>query len=88
MQQGIDYEAFRAEVRDFALTRCPQELRDAVLKLGKLGREVECAWQKILFARGWGAPNWPREVGGTGWDLRQRHIFDETLAECDCPTQP
>ncbi len=85
---AIDYEAFRAEVRDFALTHCPPELRLAVTSLKKLGRHEMCTWQKILYAKGWGAPNWPREYGGTGWDLRQRHIFDETLAECDCPTQP
>ena len=85
---AIDYEAFRAEIRDFALTHCPADLREAVAKLKKVGRYEMCSWQKILYARGWGAPNWPKEHGGTGWDLRQRHIFDETLAECDCPTQP
>ena len=85
---AIDYEAFRAEVRDFALTHCPADLREAVVKLKKQGRHEMLTWQKILYARGWGAPGWPREHGGTGWDLRQRHIFDETLAECDCPTQP
>ena len=84
----IDYEAFRVEVRDFALTQCPADLRLAVTNLKKLGRYEMCTWQKILYAKGWGAPNWPKEYGGTGWDLRQRHIFDETLAECDCPTQP
>ncbi len=88
MTAAIDYEAFRAEVRDFALTRCPPDLREAVVKLKKQGRHEMLTWQKILYAKGWGAPGWPREHGGTGWDLRQRHIFDETLAECDCPTQP
>jgi alkylation response protein AidB-like acyl-CoA dehydrogenase len=87
-REPIDYEAFRAEVRDFALTQCPPELRLAVTRLKKVGRHEMCTWQKILYAKGWGAPNWPVEYGGTGWDLRRRHIFDETLAECDCPTQP
>lgn len=84
----IDYDAFRAEVRDFALNRCPADLRHAVVGLKKVGRYEMLTWQKILHAKGWGAPNWPKEHGGTGWDLRQRHIFDETMAECDCPTQP
>jgi alkylation response protein AidB-like acyl-CoA dehydrogenase len=88
MTAAIDYEAFRAEVRDFALTNCPPDLREAVVKLKKQGRHEMLTWQRILYAQGWGAPGWPREHGGTGWDLRQRHIFDETLAECDCPTQP
>nr|WP_246522664.1 acyl-CoA dehydrogenase family protein [Neoroseomonas terrae] len=85
---AIDYEAFRNEVRDFAMTHCPAELRQAVVGLKKLGRHEMLSWQTILYANGWGAPNWPKEYGGTGWDLRRRHIFDETMAECDCPTQP
>ncbi|MCR0981073.1 acyl-CoA dehydrogenase family protein [Roseomonas populi] len=84
---GTDYAAFRAEVREFCLTRCPADIRALVARGGKLGRDAWSRWQRILFDHGWGAPNWPREYGGTGWDLRQRHIFDETLAESDCPPQ-
>jgi alkylation response protein AidB-like acyl-CoA dehydrogenase len=83
----IDYEAFRAEVRDFALTRCPSEIRAVVATYRKLSRKVWYPWQRILFEHGWGAPSWPREFGGTGWDQRQRVIFDEVMAECDCPPQ-
>jgi alkylation response protein AidB-like acyl-CoA dehydrogenase len=84
---ATDYAAFRAELRDFCLTSCPADIRDLVARGGKLGRDAWSRWQRILFDHGWGAPNWPREAGGTGWDLRQRHIFDEVLAECDCPPQ-
>jgi len=82
-----DYAAFRQEVRDFCLTRCPADIRALVARGGKLNRDAWSRWQRVLFDRGWGAPNWPASFGGTGWDLRQRHIFDETLAECDCPPQ-
>lgn len=84
---AIDYEAFRAEVRDFALTRCPPEIRAVVATYRKLSRKIWYPWQRILFEHGWGAPSWPREFGGTGWDQRQRVIFDEVMAECDCPPQ-
>jgi alkylation response protein AidB-like acyl-CoA dehydrogenase len=84
---AIDYEAFRAEVRDFALTRCPAEIRAVVATYRKLSRKIWYPWQRILFEHGWGAPSWPREFGGTGWDQRQRVIFDEVMAECDCPPQ-
>lgn len=84
---AIDYEAFREEVRDFALTRCPPEIRAVVATYRKLSRKVWYPWQRILFEHGWGAPSWPREFGGTGWDQRQRVIFDEVMAECDCPPQ-
>lgn len=87
MTAAIDYDAFRDEVRDFATTRCPPEIRAVVATYRKLSRKVWYPWQKILFEHGWGAPGWPKEHGGTGWDLKQRHIFDEVMAECDCPPQ-
>jgi len=36
----IDYEAFREEVRNFALTRCPPEIRAVVATYRKLSRKV------------------------------------------------
>ncbi|TCH97557.1 acyl-CoA dehydrogenase [Roseococcus sp. SYP-B2431] len=87
MPAAIDYEAFREEVRDFALRNCPPEIRAVVASYRKLSRKIWYPWQKILFEHGWGAPNWPQEFGGTGWDTRQRVIFDEVMAECDCPPQ-
>lgn len=40
------------------------------------------AWHKILFKQGWIAPAWPKQYGGTGWDLTQRYIWttETTLA--------
>jgi alkylation response protein AidB-like acyl-CoA dehydrogenase len=87
MSATVDYEAFREELRDFALKNCPPEIRAVVASYRKLSRKVWYPWQKILFDHGWGAPSWPREFGGTGWDMRQRVIFDEVMAECDCPPQ-
>jgi alkylation response protein AidB-like acyl-CoA dehydrogenase len=37
-------------------------------------------WQKRLHARGWIAPNWPEEHGGTGWDVTKAFIFDTERA--------
>jgi len=84
---AIDYDAFREEVRAFALTACPHDIRETVAANRKIGRQEWSRWQQILFQRGWGAPSWPIEYGGTGWDVRQRFIFDEVTAECDCPPQ-
>ncbi len=83
----VDYEAFRQELREFALKNCPPEIRAVVASYRKLSRKTWYPWQKILFEHGWGAPSWPKEFGGTGWDMRQRVIFDEVMAECDCPPQ-
>ncbi|WP_141101992.1 acyl-CoA dehydrogenase family protein [Oceanicola sp. 22II-s10i] len=81
------YAAFEQEVRAFALANCPEDIRRVVRNSEKLTRDVWARWQRILSDHGWGAPNWPVSEGGTGWDARQRYIFDTTLAECECPPQ-
>lgn len=83
----IEYDAFREEVRSFALAACPPDIRETVAANRKIGRDEWHRWQRILYDKGWGAPSWPVEYGGTGWDVRQRFIFDEVTAECDCPPQ-
>jgi alkylation response protein AidB-like acyl-CoA dehydrogenase len=83
----IDYGAFRRDVDEFALTKCPPGLRERVRSNAKLGRADYAAWQRILHAQGWAAPGWPKQFGGTGWDMRQRYLFEEVMAERDCPPQ-
>lgn len=87
MHTEIDYEAFADEVRQFATANCPEDIKELMRQNRKLTREPWSRWQKILDDHGWGAPGWPREYGGTGWNARQRYIFDEVLSECDCPAQ-
>ncbi|MHA1537190.1 MAG: acyl-CoA dehydrogenase family protein [Alphaproteobacteria bacterium] len=73
--------AFRKEVRAFIADKLPTEIRGKIEAGVKLAKEDFERWQKILFEKGWIAPNWPKEYGGTGWTPMQRHIFDEELAE-------
>lgn len=77
--------AFRDELRAFARQHCPDDIRAVVASGDKITRPVYSRWQKILYPQGWAAPNWPKEHGGTGWNLRQRMIFEEVMAENDCP---
>ena len=42
-------------------------------------------WQKILAAKGWIAPAWPREYGGPGWTEMQRYIFASECAAAGAP---
>lgn len=81
----IDYGAFRQELQDFMAARCPEDLRAAVRANRKIGRAEFVRWQRILHERGWAAPNWPQQHGGTGWDMRQRYLFEEVSASLDCP---
>ena len=86
MAAPIDYDAFRREVTEFALTRCPPEIRAVVASYRKLSRKVWYPWQKILHEHGWGAPNWPKSMAEPDGTIAS-NLFDEVLAECDCPPQ-
>ena len=64
-----DQAAFDEEVRAFLAESLPAEISERV-KLGKgVSKEQLGAWTRILNEKGWAAPNWPREYGGTGWSL-------------------
>lgn len=76
-------EAFRAEVRQFITDNYPAEVRAAQQQRRELNREEQLAWQKVLAKKGWAAPHWPVEWGGTNWTPTQRFIFDEELARAD-----
>ena len=83
-------EAFRSEVRAFIAEALPDELRARVERgYDHITREDHSFWQRQLFARGWAAPGWPVEHGGTGWTAVQRQAFDEECGRASCPrTQP
>src|SRR5690606_22286019 len=80
-------QAFREEVARFAQEHCPPEVRAAVARNAKLTRKEYSAWQKALYKKGWAAPGWLKEYGGTGWDLRKRYVFEEVAAANHCPPQ-
>ena len=42
-------------------------------------------WHHALHQRGWAAPHWPKEYGGTGWTPMQRFIFENECARADAP---
>ncbi|MGE0385119.1 MAG: acyl-CoA dehydrogenase family protein [Gammaproteobacteria bacterium] len=81
------YEAFRAEVRDFVAASLPADIRARVTGFLRVEREDYVRWQRILHARGWGAPLWPVEYGGTGWDAMQRIVFEEECFKAGAPRQ-
>ncbi|AMO24117.1 acyl-CoA dehydrogenase family protein [Ramlibacter solisilvae] len=81
---GLD--AFRQEVRQFLKESLPAELRVGP-SFTRSPTGAVARWQKILNARGWGAPYWPKEHGGTGWSVHQILVFDEECAAAAAPTQ-
>ncbi|BDE07870.1 acyl-CoA dehydrogenase [Vulcanimicrobium alpinum] len=72
--------AFRDEVRAFIAQRLPDDIRRKVQAGDPLVKDDYARWHRILFERGWAAPNWPQRYGGTGWNAVQRHIFSEEIA--------
>ena len=78
-------DAFREEVRGWLTENLPRDLQHKVLNHLRLGRDDFVRWHKILAARGWVAPAWPKEWGGTGWNATQRHIFEEECARAGTP---
>lgn len=80
--------AFRDEVRDFLESALTPELRQAGRRATSvfMDKQFSLAWQKILHARGWVAPSWPVEYGGTGWNEMQRYIFAAECARAGAPS--
>ncbi len=87
LQDSAEEIAFRAEIRYFVAQRLPADIRDRVLGFLRIQREDYTRWQRILFEKGWGAPGWPVEFGGTGWSARQRSIFEEECFTAGAPRQ-
>ncbi|MCW3837616.1 acyl-CoA dehydrogenase family protein [Sphingomonas canadensis] len=78
-------EAFAAEVRAFVRENCPETVREKVIGAMRITSDERRAWHRALHARGWAAPHWPAEYGGTGWSAVQTYIFAETLSEEGAP---
>ena len=79
--------AFREEVRTFLDTNLTPELRAAGARTTSVFCEPRYTlpWQRILHARGWAAPSWPKEYGGPGWSEVQRSIFAAECARASAP---
>ncbi len=73
-------DAFRTEIAEFVATRTDAEMRRTVEQGQPLGKQGYIDWQRKLDERGWAAPHWPVDWGGTDWSLRKRFVFDEEMA--------
>ncbi len=85
----LDYSpdelAFRDEVRAWLRANLPEDLRRKVETYEDFGREDLLRWHRILAKKGWVAPWWPTEWGGTGWSVVQRYIFEEECGYAGAP---
>ena len=78
-------EKFRDEVREFVSEEVSEEIRRKTMTGFRLNKEDHESWQRKLHSKGWMAPGWPAEYGGTGWTPMQKHIFEEECAAAGAP---
>lgn len=79
--------AFRQQVRRLLDTEVTEEMKAAVRRTTTVfaDRELALTWQAILHKRGWAGVAWPKEFGGPGWGLAERHIFNEECVRSGAP---
>mgnify|MGYP000010202677 FL=1 len=84
---GSKYQEFREKIQEFIRENLTDDIREA----GRLATSVfaepkrAMAWQKILHKQGWVAPHWPKQFGGTGWDVVERSIFAQECLKANAP---
>ena len=81
---------FKEEVRRFLDEKLTPELRAASARQAGVfaDKDVSQVWHRILYERGWIAPAWPKEYGGTGWSPVQRYLFESACADVGTPILP
>lgn len=79
--------AFREEVRAFLAENLPEHLKVGARRTPGVFVEPDIGleWHKILYRKGWVAPHWPKQDGGTGWTPTQRFIFEKECALAGAP---
>ncbi|WP_373084068.1 acyl-CoA dehydrogenase family protein, partial [Zhongshania sp.] len=76
--------AFRDQVRTFFQDEFTTELAARIATPTSHAVAI-VEWQKILAKKGWIAPNWPVEHGGTGWSITQDYLFERERAAAGVP---
>ena len=66
-QLTAEQTSFKEEVEAFLSASLPAATAAKVRSGAGVDKAELAEWTRILNARGWAAPNWPAEHGGTGW---------------------
>ncbi len=78
--------AFRDEVRCFFREEIPADIRRKSGEGEHLSKSDLVTVQRILNARGWAVPHWPREWGGNDLTPVQRYILTEEMQRASVPS--
>jgi alkylation response protein AidB-like acyl-CoA dehydrogenase len=79
--------AFSDDVRGFLARELTPALREAGRGMTSVYADhaASLEWQRILHARGWAAPAWPKAHGGCDWSVVQHYIFARELVAAHAP---
>jgi len=75
---------FREQVRTFLRETLIGDLKQVIVGHKNYKRLI-IKWQRALYEKGWVAPGWPVEYGGTGWTLIRKYIFENECALAGAP---
>ena len=78
-------QAFREEVREFVAKNLPTPIRDKIEAGRHASKDDLVAWTRILRAKGWSVPHWPKQWGGTGWSPIELSIFNDEIQRANAP---
>tara|TARA_B100000686_G_scaffold348353_1_gene439210 strand:- start:10265 stop:11464 length:1200 start_codon:yes stop_codon:yes gene_type:complete len=76
---------FKNEVKDFISKNLNPITKKKIEEGYHLSKQEMLEWYNKLSEKGWIAPSWAKEYGGTDWTVTQRYIFDE---ECGAASAP
>ena len=76
---------FKKEVKDFINNNLNPLTKKKIEEGHHISKEDMLEWQNKLYEKGWIAPGWPKEYGGTGWSVSQRYIFNSACGDACAP---
>ncbi len=80
-----EHQEFTNEVRAFARENLSPATKAKTFSGKHYNKADHMVWQQALGKRGWLAYTWPRKYGGPGFDVTQRFLFENVLAEEGAP---
>jgi alkylation response protein AidB-like acyl-CoA dehydrogenase len=70
---------FREQVRAWIPSAMPPNIRAKAAVDADFTHAEGMQWHKVLYEKGWAAPDWPKEYGGAELDVTRRFILGEEL---------
>lgn len=80
-------ESFQQDIQTFLKTELTPELRKNASIQASVRTDPDTAdeWARILGKKGWLSYTWPKSMGGPGWDVVKRYIFESECALAGAP---